>query len=224
MAGTRYCADPPPSRSPDRPDGSPPMMTTTATLPDRPPRPAITSFQEFRDYLRDDFAANNHALWEPGFQAAAAYRLGVWCNSIRPWILRAPVRVAANFLSFFARNFYGIELSNRTVIGRRLRIAHQHGIIVHPRAVIGDDCLLRQGVTIGSAGEPQAGRQQRQPVLGDRVQIGAGAIIAGPITVGDDVVIGPNAVVMTNVPAGSIVASPQARVLPRPPRKPASHA
>jgi serine O-acetyltransferase len=210
MTGTRYAQI-------HRPDGSAPMTTTPAMLSARPPRPVIASFGELRGHLREDYAANKRAFWKPGFQAVAAYRLGVWSNSIRPRALRVPVRLAASFLSYLARNVHGIELSSRTVIGRRLRIAHQHGIVVHPRAVIGDDCLLRQGVTIGSAGEPHAGR--RQPVLGDRVQIGAGANIAGPITVGDDVVIGPNAVVMTNVPAGSIVAAPQARILPPPPRR-----
>lgn len=189
-----------------------------APFADRPARPVIASFRELRELVRGDFAANRRGLWEPGFQAAAIYRLSVWCNSIRPWALRAPVRILANLLSLFARNVYGIELSSRTIIGRRLRIAHQHGIVVHPRAVIGDDCILRQGVTIGSAGEQHGGR--RQPILGDRVQVGAGAILAGPITIGDDVVIGPNAVVMVNVPAGSIVAAPQARVLARPPRRP----
>ena len=77
--------------------------------------------------------------------------------------------------------------------------------------VIGDDCLIRQGVTIGAAT-----KRHESPVLGDRVEVGAGAVIAGAITIGDDVVIGPNAVVMSDVPSGSIVASAPARVFPRP--------
>jgi serine O-acetyltransferase len=185
-------------------------------MAERPARPTIASFRELRGYVREDYAAHS-AFWEPGFQAVLAYRLSLWCNGIRPWALRAPVRLLASFLMFVARNLYGIELSPRTRIGRRFTIAHQSGIVIHPRAVIGDDCLVRQGVTIGATGG--SGEASRPPVLGDRVHVGAGAVLAGPITIGDDVTIGPNAVVMTSVPAGSIVAAPPARIVAPPPRR-----
>jgi serine O-acetyltransferase len=121
-----------------------------------------------------------------------------------------------------ARNVYGIELSDRTRIGRRLRIAHQNGIVIHGQAVIGDDCVIRQGVTLGARGGGRGSRTGKvpgAPHLGDRVEIGVGAVLAGPIRIGDDVVIGPNAVVMTHVPAGAIVSAPPARVIGQPPRR-----
>lgn len=180
--------------------------------------PRIVSFGELSGYLREDYATNDRkgtwTFWTPGFQAAAVYRLGVWCNCIRPRVFRAPLRLAIGLVNFFVRNFYGTEIYPTANIGRRLRIAHQHGIVIHSRAEIGDDCLLRQGVTIGADG-----RNLAAPQLGNRVKIGAGAVIAGPIIVGDDVTIGPNAVVMTNVPHGSIVASPQSRIMSPPPRR-----
>lgn len=166
--------------------------------------------------LREDYAANSRMFWSPGFQAVAVYRLGVWCDSIRSRFIRFPVRLLHRLLYVLVRNFYGIELPVRTRVGRRLRIVHQHGIVIHPHAVIGDDCILRQGVSIGAL---RAGQGSEPPTLGDRVEVGAGAILIGPIRIGDDVVIGPNAVVMTHVPAGAMVVSPQARIMAPPPRR-----
>jgi serine O-acetyltransferase len=188
----------------------------TMTQPRPAAPPAIGSFRELRTQVREDYATNHRAFWTPGFQAAAVYRLGLWCNGIRRKPLRAPVRLVYWLLNVFVRNVYGIELYATARIGRRLRIAHQHGIVIHQHAVLGDDCILRQGVTIGTL---RAGQKAPPPVLGDRVEIGAGAVIVGPIRIGDDVVIGPNAVVMTNVPSGAIVASPQSRIVKPPPRR-----
>lgn len=186
-----------------------------------PARPRI-SFRELKGLLREDYATNDRSRkkWTfltPGFQALLAYRLGVWCHGLRPALLRMPIRVAVGALAFLVRNFYGIELYPTARIGRRLRIAHQHGIVIDPTAVIGDDCMIRQGVTVGGGGMSDEGA--RAPTLGDRVKIGAGAVLAGPIRVGDDAVIGPNAVVMTHVPAGSIVTAPPARIMTPPPRR-----
>jgi serine O-acetyltransferase len=95
-------------------------------------------------------------------------------------------------------------------------IGHQHGIVVHPGATIGDDCQIRHGCTIGAATDDGFWRQV--PTLGSRVNVGAGAMIIGRVHVGDDVRIGPNAVVMTNIPAGSIVLAEAPRIIrPRAP-------
>lgn len=179
--------------------------------------PAIASFRELRAYIREDYAANQRAFWSAGFQALLVHRIGTWSNGTGSRLLRALMRRTHDFLNFFVRNFYGIELYRTTNIGRRVRILHQHGIVIHRRAVIGDDCLIRQGVTIGAAKPGSQGI--RPPVLGKRVELGAGAVLVGEITIGDDTVIGPNAVVMTNVPAGSIVVAPPARIMTPPPRR-----
>ena len=187
--------------------------------PGRPARPVIASFAALRGHLREDYAISQ-GFWAPGFQALAAYRLGVWCNGLRNRVLRVPARLLYRFLSLIACNVYGIQLSDRTHIGRRLRIAHQHGIVIHSAAVIGDDCLIRHGVTIGGLGGSRAGRSAAgAPWLGNRVEVGVGAVLVGPIRIGDGAVIGPNAVVMTHVPAGAIVASPQSRIVAPPPRR-----
>ena len=175
--------------------------------------PVIGSVAELREYLRGDPAVS-HGWGSPGFQALATYRLGVWSRGLNNPVLRKPVRLVCRILRRRMQNVYGIELDDRTHIGRRFLIAHQHGIVIHNLAIIGDDCVVRQGVTIGAVGK-RAGA----PRLGNRVRVGAGAVLVGPIRVGDDVLIAPNAVVMTNVPAGAIVSSPQSRIVSPPPRR-----
>jgi len=173
--------------------------------------PVIGSFAALRALVRED-RTKNRGFWTPGFQALATYRLGVWSNGIRSRVLRAPVRLLYTSFNLIVRNVYGIQLSRKTRIGRRVCIAHQHGIVIHGAAIIGDDCLIRHGVTIGAV------RGAGAPRLGDRVEVGAGAILIGRIRIGDDVIVGPNAVVTTSVPAGAIVASPQSRIFAPPPR------
>ena len=127
---------------------------------------------------------------------------------IRPKLLRAPLSLLYRALFRRCRNIYGIELPYSVRLGRRVIIEHQAGIVVHGNAVIGDDCVLRQGVTIGNNG---VDRLQDAPVIGQRVNIGAGAKILGPVCIGDDAVIGANAVVLHDVPAGTTVVGIPAR-------------
>lgn len=181
------------------------------------PHRRIPSFKHLLEHLREDYRKNDRSA-APGFQAVATYRFGVWVEGIPNRFARKPLRMLHNLLNLFVRNFYGIELYTQSQFGRRLRIVHQSGIVIHPMTTLGDDVLLRQGVTIGG-GVRAAVRPTKVPVIGNRVEVGPGAVIIGPITVGDDVVIGPNAVVTTNVPPGSIVASPQCRIITPPPRK-----
>ena len=207
----------------ETPDAEPERLPAAGgphSPPGGPERPVIASFAALRALVREDYAANQRGFWEPGFQALLAYRLGVWSNGLENRVLRGPPRLLHRFLSLIARNLYGIQLSAHTRIGRRLRIAHQHGIVISGAAVIGDDCLIRHGVTIGLLGGARTGRSATgAPRLGDRVEVGVGAVLIGPIRIGDDAVIGPNAVVMTHVPAGAIVASPQSRIVAPPPRR-----
>lgn len=178
--------------------------------------PVISSYQELREYVREDYDTNGRSFWTPGFQALLSYRLAVWQKSIRSRVLRRLVRLVAGRLAWMSHNVYGIELYAGTRVGRRVKIAHQSGIVIHHRVVIGDGCLIRQGVTIGVA---RSGLGQPAPVLGKRVEVGAGAVIAGGVRIGDDAIIGPNAVVMSNVPAGAIVSPPQSRIVMPPPRR-----
>jgi serine O-acetyltransferase len=115
------------------------------------------------------------------------------------------------------RNNYGIELYPSCQIGRRFQIGHQNGIVIHRFATIGDDCRVRQGVTLGRGGlertKSTEGFRTSAPVLGNRVDVGVGAIIVGKVRIGDDVNIGPNAVVLTDVPTGATVMAPMSKIM-----------
>ncbi|WP_058278513.1 serine O-acetyltransferase [Ruegeria atlantica] len=177
----------------------------------------IRSLKELFQYIREDKRVNDNSIFRPGFQAMVVYRFGVWREGITPKILRLPFTLLYRIAHIFVRNFYGIELPFSTRIGRRLRVAHQHSIIVHPDTVIGDDCMIRQGVSIGIArvAKSKPGKSLA-PVLGDRVEVGANATIIGPVKIGNDVAIGPNVCVINNVPDNSMVIGPMPRTIPRP--------
>ena len=92
-------------------------------------------------------------------------------------------------------------------IGPGLRISHGVGLVVGGYAVVGEDCLLLHGATLGS---PSAARVREMPRLGDRVFVGAHAAVIGAITLGDDVKVGAGAVVTRDLPAGTRVRAPEA--------------
>jgi serine acetyltransferase/FMN phosphatase YigB (HAD superfamily) len=188
-----------------------------ATLDQRHIEPGVmtvstTSEPALRSLLAEDFRTHGRAPTSPGFQAIAAHRLARAANASRSPL--APVlRAIATILFVLVRNLYGIELPPKASIGRRVKISHQSGIVVSGDAVIGDDCRLRQNVTIGSRGktDPRSGR--RKPVLEEGVYVGAGAIILGGITVGAGARIGANALVVEDVPAGARVFAPAATIV-----------
>ena len=163
--------------------------------------------------VREDWAVNGRDWTRPGFRAMFMYRFGVWRMGLRPKILRAPFSLLYRYLHRRIRNHYGIELHYTTKIGRRFRIAHQGAIVIHEHATIGDDCTIRQGATIGAAGDYS---EEKAPVIGNSVSIGAGAMVLGRITVGDGATIGPNALVTMNVPAGAVATATPARIIPPP--------
>lgn len=104
----------------------------------------------------------------------------------------------------------GADIPLNARIGGGLLMPHPNGIVIHPDAAIGPNCLIFQQVTIGAT-------RSGVPAIGGHVDIGAGAKIIGPITVGANVVVGANAVVTADVPSGSVVAGIPARVIGRSP-------
>jgi serine O-acetyltransferase len=156
--------------------------------------------------------AHNDSWSSPGCQALVVHRLTGRAKQL-PQPFRLPARVVCRLLYVFVRNVYTIELPSPVKIGRRFRIAHQGAIVIHPLVEFGDDCLVRQGVTIGAARDDRY--HVDYPTIGHRVQIGAGAAIVGKVHVGDDVLIGPNAVVTADVPDGHKVLAPPSVVTAR---------
>ena len=106
----------------------------------------------------------------------------------------------------------GIELRYKSVIGPGLKLFHGQATVLHEGTVMGTGCTLRQSTTIGSK-MLSDGTQSTSPVIGNHVDIGANAVIIGPIKIGDDAVIGAGSVVVKDVPAGAVVAGNPARVI-----------
>ncbi len=169
------------------------------------------------DQIRSDWRTHNYDWSRHGFWALAVYRFGNWRYTIGNRTLRMPFSFLYKLLKFFADGFCGIELPCEVVLGERFVIEHVGGIVVSGDAVFGDDCIIRNGVTVGLRYRQQRG----SPRIGHRVDIGAGAKLLGPITIGNDVTIGANAVVLCNVPDGSVAVGIPARILPR--KQPAPH-
>jgi serine O-acetyltransferase len=161
--------------------------------------------------IREDWHTHGRVLSRQGLWAMAVYRFGRWRYTIRWRWLRVPFSFLYKVLRVVSEVSTGIELPCEAKLGRRFRIDHFGGIVVSGDAIFGDDCIIRNGVTVGLKDTGQSG----SPILGNRVDIGTGAKVLGPIRIGDDVIIGANAVVLTDVPPNSIAVGVPARVLPR---------
>jgi len=158
----------------------------------------------------EDLKTQREGLLGLGFWALLVYRFGHARFVIRNKIIRAPWTIVYVILSKLVEIFCGITIGSAARIGRRFSIEHHGCIVIHGNSVIGDDCLIRHGVTLGNTGydDPYGA-----PTIGNRVQIGAGAKILGRISIGDGAIIGANAVVIRDVPEGTAVGGVPARPL-----------
>ena len=163
------------------------------------------------DNLRQDLAVYDGRWSNQGFWVMIQYRFGRWRYGVRPGLLRKPLSLIYRVMKTVSQILTGIDLPCEVTIGKRFRIDHFGDVIVSGDAVIGDDVLIRNGVTIGLQRRDDPG----SPVIGNRVEIGAGAKVLGKIRIGDNVLIGANAVVVRDVPANHIAVGVPARNLPR---------
>jgi serine O-acetyltransferase len=161
--------------------------------------------------IREDLASHGGDWSAQGFWALAVHRFGAWRYGIGFGPARKAASLVYKVLFKVIQIATGIELPCEALVGRGCRIDHFGGIIVSGYARIGDGCVIRQGVTVGlrHVDDPTA------PRIGDRVDIGAGAKLLGPITIGEGAVIGANAVVLRDVPAGAVAVGIPARILPK---------
>jgi serine O-acetyltransferase len=161
--------------------------------------------------LHEDWATYGGDLFSPGLWVMVVYRYGRWRYRIQPRWLRKGFSFVYKVMFAVVRAASGAEIPCEARIGRRLRIDHSHGIVVSGDAWIGDDVVLRNGVTIGLRRTGIRG----SPVIGHSVDIGAGAKLLGRIHVGNGVCVGANAVVLQDVPANSIALGVPAHIIPR---------
>lgn len=163
-------------------------------------------------HVLSDLRAQREGLLSLGFWALLVFRFGSARYCIRSRLVRAPFTCVYIFLNKLVEIFCGICIGGNASIGRRLIIEHHGAIVVHGGCVIGDDCIIRQGVTLGNR---HLDSPLDAPRLGNRVNVGAGAKILGGVVIGDDVSIGANAVVLTDVPAGALAVGVPARIIIR---------
>lgn len=127
----------------------------------------------------------------------------IWIHRLTHRLWQVPaLRFPARALSQFGRLVTGIEIHPGATIGRRFFIDHGMGVVIGETAEIGDDVMIYHGVTLGGR---SLAKVKRHPTIGDRVTIGAGAKVLGPITIGAGSAIGANAVVVKDAPVDSIV-------------------
>jgi serine O-acetyltransferase len=165
--------------------------------------------------IREDRQATPSSWHRPGLQALAVHRFGEWVYSNgRPRRLRRPAAVLNKMLRVYVRNVLGFEIQEGARIGLRVRFMHQHGVVIDRACVIGDDCVFHHGVTLGGRHKIDSSKNAYQvPQIGSGVWFGAGCIVLGGIRIGDGASIGPNAVVMRDVPPGASVIAQPPRVI-----------
>jgi serine O-acetyltransferase len=166
-------------------------------------------FKNIKDYfknVKDNYPAA-HSYWEvllyPTVHAVALYRVANKLYELRMFFI-------ARFISQFARLITGIEIHPGATIGKALFIDHGMGVVIGETSVIGDYVTIYQGVTLGGTGKDKG---KRHPSVGDRVVIGAGAKILGPIHLASGSKIGAGSVVLTDTRTESTVVGVPARVI-----------
>jgi serine O-acetyltransferase len=150
--------------------------------------------------IREDLKTYGGDWFAQGFWVMCVYRFGRWRYSIKPAVLRKPFSLLYKIGFKAVQILTGIELPCEVEVGKNFVIDHFGGVIVSGYAKFGDNCRLRNGVVIGlkNVDDPCA------PIFGNDVDIGAGAKVLGAIRIGDRVQIGANAVVLKDVPSDSI--------------------
>lgn len=170
--------------------------------------PQTSQQLRFGELLRADLAANRGNA--KGRIVVTSYRIAAAVRGTgRPRLWAVPAlalhRVVVDWI-------LGIELPPSVTAGPGLRVWHGTGLVVHSNVRLGSDVTLRHNTTLGAKNEAH---DAPAPVVGDRVDVGAGAIVLGALHIGDDAVIGAGAVVVDDVPAGATAVGNPARILSR---------
>jgi serine O-acetyltransferase len=162
----------------------------------------------FLALLKEDLRTHDGNLFEQGFWAIAVHRFGNWRMGL-PKLLRPPFTLLYRFWFKQVEWMCGITLPYTVKVGRRVRIWHHGGMILHADR-IGDDVHIRQNTTFGVAKREAL---HQLPVIEDRCDLGCGVVVLGPVTVGHDSMIGANAVVVKDIPPHSVAVGIPAKVI-----------
>lgn len=138
-----------------------------------------------------------------GIKALKYYKIAHWFYTHKRFFI-------ARYLSQRARKITGIEIHPGAKIGKSLFIDHGMGVVIGETAVIGDNCVIYHGVTLGGVGFNAI---KRHPTIGNNVMIGAGAKVLGDIEIGDNVKIGANSVILKSIPSNSTAVGIPAKII-----------
>jgi len=163
----------------------------------------------FFSLIREDFLTHDKDFFEQGLWAIAVHRFGNWRMDIKYKLIRAPFSILYKVLYKVVEWTCGITLPYTVRLGRRVRIWHHSGMILHAES-IGDDVHIRHNTTMGVV---RTFHNYELPIIEDRVDIGAGVCLLGSIRIGHDSVIGANAVVLDDIPPHSVAVGSPARVV-----------
>jgi serine O-acetyltransferase len=163
----------------------------------------------FVQLLMEDLRTHDGDPFEQGFWAVAVHRFGNWRMGFRWRIVRAPLTVIYFFSSKMVEWTCGITLPYVTKLGRRVRLWHHSGMILHARS-IGNDVHIRHNTTMGVV---RRNENCAIPIIGDRVDIGCGVSILGGVRIGSDAVIGAHSLVLSSIPNGATAVGIPARVV-----------
>lgn len=164
-----------------------------------------------RVLLKEDFERANRCWGSPGLHGLVVYRIGHWARSGSRSPVKLVMKIVHRLLNvLLIRNVYGMEISPDAMIGRRVLIGHHQAVQIPAHCIIGDDTLIRHNVNIGF------GQSDENPLdvphIGRDVKLGSGCCLLGPIRIGHGARIGPNCVVISNVPDGATLVAPPPRV------------
>ncbi len=169
--------------------------------------PLKTLISDYAIAFKRDPAARNWLevlLCYPGPQALLFYRIAHFLNQFN-------LPVIPRLLSHLARFLTGIEIHPAAIIGHHVFIDHGMGVVIGETAIVGNYCVIYQGVTLGGTGKETG---KRHPTLGCNVIVGAGSKILGNITINDHVRVGAGAVVLKDVPSHCTVVGIPGRIIP----------
>lgn len=152
----------------------------------------------FKSVKERDPAARNWfyiLLLYPGVKALIYYRIAHFFYKIK-------LKFIASLIMYSVRVRFSIDIHPACIIGKRLFIDHGAGVVIGETSIIGDDCTIYQGVSLGGTGKEKG---KRHPTVGNNVMLGAGCKVLGNITIGNNVKIGANTVVLSSVPDNATV-------------------
>ncbi|QOV87956.1 serine O-acetyltransferase [Humisphaera borealis] len=189
-------------------------MTADLAIPAATPMPGSRNMNPsglgILALLREDLRTHDGKLFEQGFWAIGVHRFGNWRMGL-PKLLRPPFTILYRFMFKWVEWTCGITLPYTVKVGRRVRIWHHGAMILHADS-IGDDVHIRQYTTFGVA---RRDALHQLPIIEDRVDLGCGVAVLGPVRVGHDSTVGANAVVTKDIPPHSVAVGVPAKVIKR---------